>query len=98
MGELVISRQKKFLEDGKDNFFVMSPEDIELKVFKGLYEYLHDMEEMADVEEIEITKATLCQYHDWYNERFGKNHWSFPYFQSHYNLDHCIERFGLSVI
>lgn len=98
MCELIISRQKKFLEEGKDNFFILSEDEIELKVFKGLYEYLHDMEETSDVDEISITKDILCQYHDWYEQRFNKPHWSFPYFQSHYNLDHCIERFGLSII
>lgn len=98
MSEIIISQEKHFLESGKDNFFILTEDEIEIKVFKGLYEYLHNMEEMADTEEVEMTKATLYQYHDWYNERFGKNHWSFPYFQSHYNLDHCIERFELSVI
>lgn len=98
MGKLIVSREKQFLESGKDNFFTMNPDDVELKVFKGLYEYLHDMEELSDVDEINATKTILCQYHEWHEERFNKPHWSFPFFQSHYNLDHCIERFGLSVI
>ena len=98
MCELIISREKHFLESGKANFFVMNPDEVELKVFKGLYEYLRDMEESSDVDEITATKMILCKYHEWHEERFGKSHWSFTYFQSHYNLDHCIERFGLSVI
>lgn len=98
MGQLIISREKHFLESGKDNFFILTEDEVELKVFKGLYEYLHQMENQSDIDEINITKSILCQYHEWYEERFNKSHWSFPYFKSHYDLDHCIERFGLSVI